>query len=214
MGQSRAWAYIRVSTKEQDEEVQKKAIDDFCGSRGITLARVFVDKGESGGKPFQERPSARQLLETLGVETPDAVIVWSLDRLGRNMIDTLNTVQLLESRGVKVISVKEEWLQTLDDNVRKLILSILTWVAEWERRRIRERQLEAWNQGKQKGRPRKIKREVVEKYLRKYQGLPLTSILKILKADGYELGYSTLKRYVKEIKNPVKKTKNLGTLGP
>ncbi|MEM1907684.1 MAG: recombinase family protein [Thermosphaera sp.] len=214
MGQPQAWAYIRVSTKEQDEEVQKKAIDDFCGSRGITLARVFVDKGESGGKPFQERPSARQLLETLEVETPDAVIVWSLDRLGRNMIDTLNTVQLLESRGVKVISVKEEWLQTLDDNVRKLILSILTWVAEWERRRIRERQLEAWNQGKQKGRPRKIKREVVEKYLRKYQGLPLTSILKIMRADGHTLGYSTLKRYVKEIKNPVKKTKNLGTLGP
>lgn len=200
MSQPQAWAYIRVSTREQDEEVQRKAIEEFCRVRGMALTRTFVDKGESGSKLFKERPSARQLLEALDVEAPQAVVVWSLDRLGRNMLDTLNTVQLLESRGVKVVSVKEEWLQTLDDNVRKLVLSILTWVAEWERKRIRERQLEAWSQGKQKGRPRKVKREVVEKYLRKYQGLPLTSILKIMRADGYGLSYSTLKRYVKEIK--------------
>jgi len=199
MGQSQAWAYIRVSTKEQDEEVQKKAIDDFCGSRGITLARVFVDKGESGGKPFQERPSAKQLLDELAVEKPQAVIVWSIDRIGRSMIDTLSTIMMIESYGVKVISVKEEWLQTLDDNVRKLILSILTWVAEWERRRIRERQLEAWAQGKQKGRPRKIKREIVEKYLKKYRDVPLTVLVKIMRSDGMDISYSTLRRYVEEL---------------
>ncbi|MEM4625077.1 MAG: recombinase family protein [Thermosphaera sp.] len=213
MGQPQAWAYIRVSTKEQDEEVQRKAIEDFCTSRAITLTKIFIDKGESGGKPFQERPSAKQLLDELAVEKPQAVIVWSIDRVGRSMIDTLSTIMLIEGYGVKVISVKEEWLQTLDDNVRKLILSILTWVAEWERRRIRERQLEAWAQGKQKGRPRKIKREVVEKYLRKYQGLPLTSILKIMRADGYTLGYSTLKRYVRELRANNKNPKTPGALG-
>ncbi|MEM4684482.1 MAG: recombinase family protein, partial [Thermosphaera sp.] len=67
MGQPQAWAYIRVSTKEQDEEVQRKAIEDFCTSRAITLTKIFIDKGESGGKPFQERPSAKQLLDELAV---------------------------------------------------------------------------------------------------------------------------------------------------
>lgn len=69
------------------------------------------------------------------------------------MLDTLNTVIELENRGYKVITVKEEWLQTLDDNIRKLVLSILSWVAEFERKRIRERQEEAWRMGKQKGSP-------------------------------------------------------------
>ena len=149
----KAVAYIKVSTKEQDEEVQRKAIEEFAKQRGIAVLKYYVDKGESSAKPFKSRPSAQLLLQELDKLKPDCIIAWSLDRLGRTMLDTLNTVIELENRGYKVITVKEEWLQTLDDNIRKLVLSILSWVAEFERKRIRERQEEAWRMGKQKGSP-------------------------------------------------------------
>ena len=148
----KAVAYIRVSTREQDEHVQRKAIEEFAKSRNIEILRWYVDKGESGAKIFRERPGARQLLEELDKIKPDVIISWSIDRLGRTMLDTLNTIISLERRGYKVITVKEEWLQTLDDNIRELILSILAWVAEFERRRIRERQEEAWRQVQEAGR--------------------------------------------------------------
>jgi len=196
-------AYIRVSTKEQDEEVQRKAIDKFARERGIEIVKYYVDKGESGGKVFRERPSAKELLEELDSIRPDVVVAWALDRFGRTMMDTLNMILELERRGYKVVTVKEEWLQTLDTNVRKLILSILAWMAEFERRRIRERQEEAWRQGKQKGRPPKITLEEIERYLKKYPTLALTDIVDLINADRARKGlptvsYDTVRRKLKK----------------
>ena len=128
------------------------------------------------------------------------VISWSIDRLGRSMIDTLNTVIMLESKGYRVTTIKEEWLQTLDGNMRKLILGILSWVAEYERRRIKERQEEAWRQGKTKGRPPKVQDETIIKYLKKYEGLNKKAIWKILRADGYDISYWQFIRRVKRLR--------------
>ncbi len=194
----RAVAYIRVSTKEQDEEVQINTINEFAKKRDIQIIQYYVDKGESGAKPFKLRPQSLRLLKELGELKPEAIIVFALDRLGRTMVDTLNTVLEFEDMGIKVISVKEEWLQTLDDNIRKLILSILSWVAEFERKRIRERQEEAWRMGKQKGRPPKVKDEILRKYLKRYRGLQKKAIWKIMCQDGYKLSYQ---QFLLRIKN-------------
>jgi len=191
----KAIAYIRVSTREQDEHIQRKAIEEFCKSRGIGIVKWYIDKGESGAKPFKDRPGAKQLLEGLDSVKPDCIIAWSLDRLGRTMLDTLNTVIELENKGYKVITVKEEWLQSLNDNIRKLILSILSWVAEFERKRIRERQEEAWKQGKQKGRPPKLKDEELEYYLRKYSTLSLRDITDLINADRRRKGQPEVSYY-------------------
>jgi len=197
-------AYIRVSTKEQDEEVQRKAIEEFAKSKNIEVVKYYVDKGVSGAKAFKDRPSASQLLQEIDQLKPDCIISWALDRIGRSMLDTIGAVLELEQKGVKVITIKEEWLQTLDENVRKLILSILAWVAEWERRRIRERQEEAWRQGKQKGRPLKLTKEEVEYYLKRYPNLTLKDIWRLINAERREKGleevsYWTLVRKVKEL---------------
>ncbi|MDW8061214.1 MAG: recombinase family protein [Nitrososphaerota archaeon] len=165
----KAVCYVRVSTREQDEEIQLKAIEDFVAKRGFELMKIYVDKGESGVKQFMDRPSASKLLKEIDLLKPDFVVAWSLDRLGRTMLDTMNTVLMLEEKGVKVVTIKEEFLQTLDPNIRKLVLSILAWVAEYERRRIRERQEEAWRQGKVKGRPKKISDELILQYYQKYR---------------------------------------------
>ena len=197
-------AYVRVSSKEQDEEVQRKAIEEFAKSRNIEVAGWYVDKGESGAKAFKQRPAAQRLLQELATIKPECVLCWSIDRLGRTMIDTLNTIIELEESGVKVISIKEEWLQHTDPSIRKLLLSVLAWFAEFERRRIRERQEEAWKMGKQKGRPEKISKEEVEYYLRKYRDLSLRDLLRIINSERKEKGkhtisYWTLYKKVKEL---------------
>lgn len=196
----KCYAYIRVSTIEQDENIQMKSITDFCTTNGYEILDFFIDKGESGAKPFAERPSSRAMLEKLKITPVDAIVVWSIDRIGRSMMDTLTTIMKLEESGIKVISVKEEWLRNLEPNTRKLILSILSWFAEFERQRIRERQELAWKSGKTKGRPRKIPEHIVLKYLKKYDNIKLKTIQKIMNADGYQISYSTLRRYVKQIK--------------
>ncbi len=194
----RTVAYIRVSTKEQDENVQKAEIEKFAEKRGLSVVGWYVDKGESGAKLFKERPEANRLLQELESVKPEAVVVFAIDRIGRTMLDTVQTILELEEKGISVISIKEEWLQTLDSNIRKLILSILSWVAEFERRRIRERQISAWESGKQKGRPRKVADSTVEHYLKKYgkMGLTLKAIWKIMKSSGYDISYDTFRRVV------------------
>ncbi len=201
----RAVAYIRVSTKEQDENVQRKAIEEFANMRNIEIVKWYVDKGESGSKTFMERPGARQLLQELETIKPDLIISWALDRLGRTMIDTLNTIMELEKRGYKVVTVKEEWLQTLDDNIRKLVLSILSWVAEFERRRIRERQEEAWRQGKQKGRPPKLTEKELEYYIKRYPTLSLSDITDLINGDRIRKGLPLVSYYT-----VLRKAKKLG----
>lgn len=199
MNNVKAVAYIRVSTKEQDENVQLEAIKRFVRDKNMELMKVFIDKGESGAKRFRERPGAIELIKFIESNDVDAIIVFAIDRLGRSMLDTMATILEIEKKGVRVISIKEQFLQVLDDNIRKLILSILSWVAEFERRRIRERQLEAWAMGKQKGRPRKIGLQVIEKYIKKYRTLRLRSIWKIMKMDRIDISYETLRRRVKEL---------------
>ena len=194
-------AYVRVSSKEQDETVQIAAIREYCTRNGYELVKLFIEKGVSGARPFLQREAARQLLNYIEENNVDAIIVFSLDRLGRNMLDSINTLKMLEEKNVKVISIKEEFLQTLDENIRKLIVSILLWVAEYERKRIRERQEAAWRAGKRKGRPPKVNPSVIEKYLKRYKNLSLKAILKIMRSDGYEISYATLRRWVKRLNN-------------
>ncbi len=180
---ARGVAYIRVSTREQDENVQRQAIEEFAKARGIEIVEWYVDKGESGAVLFRNRPEAKRLLTELESRKPDVVLTWSIDRFGRTMQDTFNTISELETRGYRVVTVKEEWLQTLDDNVRKLILSILAWVAEFERRRIRERQEEAWKSGKPRGRPPVISDEEVERYAKRYPTLTIAALTAVINAD-------------------------------
>ncbi|MEM3942501.1 MAG: recombinase family protein [Thermofilaceae archaeon] len=198
-----AYGYVRVSTKEQDELVQVSALEEFAKSRNITVVKYFIDKGASGAMRFKDRPAANELLKALEGGSVRTLLIFSLDRLGRDMLDALETLVELEERGVTTISLKEEFLQVLDPQVRRLILAVLLWVAEFERRRLRERLEAAWAAGKQKGRPRKVSESVVRAYLEKYKGLPLKAIWKIMTVDGIRISYKTLLRRVKELKQHV-----------
>jgi len=134
--------YIRVSTSEQNTERQH--------DEGF---RTFSDK-ISGSVPFSQRPQAKRLLEQLKQGYITEVHVHSIDRLGRNTMDILNTINLLTSLGVNVIS-KKEGLSTLVDGkespTAKMVLSIMATLAEFELSTIKERQLEGIQRAKERG---------------------------------------------------------------
>ncbi|MCS7366870.1 MAG: recombinase family protein, partial [archaeon YNP-WB-062] len=60
-----AVVYVRVSTREQDEDVQLRAVEGFASRLGVRVLKVYIDRGVSGGKPFRDRPAASQLLGEL-----------------------------------------------------------------------------------------------------------------------------------------------------
>ena len=131
--------YIRVSTIEQNTDRQ----DNFNGKK-------YTDKC-SGSIAFKDRKEASKLLSNQGVTE---VLVHSIDRLGRNTIDIMQTIQDFTSRGINVISVKEG-LNTIVDGkenpVAKMMIGILGTLAEFELNRAKERQAEGITKAKAKG---------------------------------------------------------------
>ena len=126
----RLLGYTRVSTTSQDAQLQLDALV----SVGVQKRDVFADV-TSGSKTAVERPGMKKLLEY--VETGDTVVVWRVDRLGRSLIDVLNTVNLLRDRGVQVRSVSDG----IDPatSTGRLMLNMLATLAEYERELIVER---------------------------------------------------------------------------
>lgn len=126
----RLLGYTRVSTASQDSQLQ---VDALLGE-GVQRRDVFFDV-TSGSKTAVSRPGMKKLLEH--AESGDTVVVWRVDRLGRSLIDVLNTVNLLRGRGVAVKSISDG----IDPatSTGRLMLNMLATLAEYERELITER---------------------------------------------------------------------------
>jgi len=199
----RAVAYVRVSTKQQDEMVQIGAIQKFAAQHGYEILKCFVDKGESGLKSYKNRPAAQQLinfLETGGKDFINVILVFDITRLGRDMLDTLEFFLKIEKEyGVPIISINDSWTWNPDNPDKKFFLAVFAWVAEKEWALRRERVEAAWAMGKQKGRPRAVDTKTVLQYLKKYPGFDLKAITKLMNLDGIKVSYTTVRRRVKEL---------------
>lgn len=129
--------YVRVSSIGQNNDRQKINDSDFD---------YVVEDVISGSVIFGERPGGKKILKLLNDGVITELNVWSIDRLGRNLKDILLTIDIFNNKGVPIIFINQG-LRTLNEdgtenNVGKLIISILGSVAEMERNQIRERQLE------------------------------------------------------------------------
>ena len=80
--EKRAAIYVRVSTVEQETDLQEAELREYCGRRGWE-AILYRDKGQSGAK--QDRPALNSLLSDLRKRKVDVILVWSLDRLARSL---------------------------------------------------------------------------------------------------------------------------------
>jgi DNA invertase Pin-like site-specific DNA recombinase len=133
--------YIRVSSIEQNTSRQDIQL------QGFTPDIVFTDK--ASGKDI-ERPQLQLALKHL--RKGDKLIVASMDRLARNLVDMKSIVKGLNDRGVAVQFIKENMTFTgSEDSLSKLMLNILGSFAEFERELIRERQREGISIAKTKG---------------------------------------------------------------
>ncbi|MCP1415501.1 recombinase family protein [Paenarthrobacter sp. A20] len=126
----RLLGYTRVSTKAQDAQLQL----DSLISAGVQRRDIFSDV-TSGSRAAVERPGMRKLLEY--AEAGDTVVVWRVDRLGRSLIDVLNTVNLLRGRGVELRSISDGIDPATTSG--RLMLNMLATLAEYERELITER---------------------------------------------------------------------------
>lgn len=151
------YGYARVSSKEQNLRRQLDAFADF----GIDAAYVYADK--ASGKNFN-RPAWKKLANTL--VKGDALVVKSIDRLGRNYAEILGVWQeLTKVRGVDVVVLDMPLLDTRSERdgitgvlIADMVLQLLSYVAQVERESIKQRQAEgiaaAKGRGVQFGRPR------------------------------------------------------------
>jgi len=100
LGSMRLLGYTRVSTIGQDAQLQTDALQ----KAGVQKRDLFSDV-TSGTKTAATRPGMKRLLEY--AESGDTVVVWRIDRLGRSLIDVINTVNDFHQVGIQVQSISD-----------------------------------------------------------------------------------------------------------
>jgi DNA invertase Pin-like site-specific DNA recombinase len=139
--------YIRVSTVTQTLDQQREALEK------AGVAKTFSDT-MSGGR--DGRPALAELMAY--VREGDIVVVWKLDRLGRNTLHILETVKALTDRGITLVSVTDG----IDSSTAagRMMIGVLGSLAEYERELIKERtalkRAASRANGTRFGRPRKV----------------------------------------------------------
>ncbi|WP_118988287.1 recombinase family protein [Photorhabdus sp. CRCIA-P01] len=177
------YAYIRISSAEQNSARQEIAIQNA----GYEIKNIFTDV--ASGKDTH-RPNLQQLLALL--ESGDMLVVHSIDRLCRNMMDMCNLALQLKQRGISLIFIKENihFSATESNPLQELQLHMMSAFSQFERALIRERQAEGIaakkGRGERAGRPPADKRKVAIVDELKSKGIRLK-----LACDNVCIGVST-----------------------
>ena len=154
----KAVIYARVSTSDQNCEAQLKEIREYLSRMGWENAGEFVDTGFSGSKA--SRPALDQLMKDASLRKFDCVVVYKLDRFGRSVLHLNQQLAILESLSIRFVAISQGIDTDAKNPTSRLLLHILSSVAEFERELIKERTLcgikSAKAKGKTLGRPKRI----------------------------------------------------------
>ncbi len=196
MGQQ-CYGYVRVSTKEQNEERQLIAMQRY----GLAQNQIVIEK--QSGKDF-ERPKYQRLLKKL--KPGDTLIIKSIDRLGRNYDEILEQWRMItKHKQADIVVLDMPLLDTRQGRdltgvlISDIVLQLLSYVAQTEREFIRQRQAEgieaARARGIRFGRPRISRPERFEALKRDWERGETSS-----RKAAAQLGisYQTFLRWVKE----------------
>jgi len=149
----RAAIYYRVSSDDQNIECQRPEVEQLCKGRGFNVVEVYQEQASAA----KHRPEYERMLKDAKRGKFAVLVIWAIDRFGRNMTRNLADVLELDRVGVHVVSIRESWLDT-GGPVRDLLVAIFSWVAEQERARLVERtksgMAAARKRGSRIGRPR------------------------------------------------------------
>ena len=132
----------RVSTAGQDYSRQVDELSDFCSKMGWNVRRIFTAK-VSGAKKIEERSELTEMLDYIRGNSIDKVCVLEISRLGKNTLEALKVIRLLNDNGV-CLYIKNYNLETLGADgkpnpIASVICTILLEVAQMERLTIMER---------------------------------------------------------------------------
>ena len=150
----KVYLYTRVSTTMQIDgyslDAQKTKMKAFCDYNEYEIAGEYEDAGKSG-KSIEGRVSFNQMMDDIksGKDEVSYVLVFKLSRFGRNAADVLATLQVMQDFGVNLICV-EDGIDSSKD-AGKLMISVLSAVAEIERENIRVQTMEGRMQKAREG---------------------------------------------------------------
>lgn len=143
------YGYIRVSTKDQNEDRQKLAMFDF----GVSKKNLYMDK--QSGKDF-ERPGYQKLMRK--IKPGDTLVIKSIDRLGRNYEEILEQWRTItRDKKAAIVVLDMPLLDTRQGRdltgtlIADIVLQLLSYVAQTEREFIRQRQAEGIAAAKARG---------------------------------------------------------------
>lgn len=195
--------YIRVSKDTQDLEKQEHLLFQYAHTNQLLIDEI-VRAAISSRRSTKDR-QIEELLSTL--QTGDTLLVAELSRLGRNMLETLNIINELSERGIKIVFIRQPELSTTGPHT-KLLLAIYSYFAEAEREYISIRTKQglaaARAKGKQLGRPKgsKNKERILDLHRGKIleylqMGLNLASIRKLINPQlDKPISYTSFKYFV------------------
>lgn len=134
--------YSRVSTISQDYKRQTEELKDFSKKMNFEVVRTFEEK-ISGGKKNEDRPKLMEMINYIKENKIDKVLCWELSRLGRDTIEVLKTIKLLNDNCISLF-IKNYNIETLNDKcevnpLSQFMIQILTSVSEMEKTQIRQR---------------------------------------------------------------------------
>src|SRR5215204_4038930 len=137
----KTFGYLRVSTAEQASHgeslvTQKQQVTGYAMMKGWTVDGFFIEAGVSGSVPLAERPEGKRLLAV--VKPGDVVVTPKLDRMFRSASDALGTLEEPKDQGIGLHMI-DLGGAVCGNGISKLIVTILSAVAENERDRILER---------------------------------------------------------------------------
>lgn len=188
-----AFAYLRVSTEEQTVQNQRLALAKWSQEHQYQILDFFEDSAVSGRIPAVQRHGFHEMTELLKTAQVDAVLVYELSRVGRTFWDTLDAIKAIEQYTPLIsCSPRESFLQTTEPSIRKLMIGILTWVAEREREMLVQRTRDGMERariaGKGIGRPQKIidKNQLITLLAENHSKAQIAKNLRISKATLYK----------------------------
>lgn len=133
---------LRVSTNSQDYEYQRSTLTDLCNRNGWEVVRTFENK-VSGAKKNEEREEIVELLDYIKNNEVDMVMATEVSRVGRNTLEALKTIEILNENKVNLYFANYNIETLLPDKsvnpIARLILTICLEISAYERNLIRYR---------------------------------------------------------------------------
>ena len=177
--------YVRVSTVEQNEARQMVTMEKY------EVEKIFSEKISANDT---NRPKLKELLDF--AREGDTIVVHDFSRLARSTKDLLEIVELLESKGIKLISIKE----SIDSSTPtgKLMLTMIGAINEFERENLLERQREGIAIAKQEGKYKGRKEINIPNFGDYYQRYLNREFTKVSLAKELGISRNTLDKLIKE----------------